>query len=265
MTRKDKLRENYEDALFALLMESVMEEEGEQLLQESNRLNADPAFEVPEEVHQRCRRTIKRAFARKNRMSAGKKLYRILSHAATVIVACGLLFTVAYAAIPEVRAKTLNLLIEASDAYTTLILQGKGAGAESNTVLPAPQSGDLVLLGYQFPAVPDGFELNPTFSQSSPHLEKLYYLDSKSEGESFIMYGATVVQEGTPFLVDTEDADLVREMELNGFSGLLIEKDNLTHIVLVDAERSVFCSVMCKGLPSETAMRLASGIRFTGE
>lgn len=43
MTNHERLTEQYEDALFALLMDSVAEEEGKQALELNERLKADPA------------------------------------------------------------------------------------------------------------------------------------------------------------------------------------------------------------------------------
>ena len=43
MTKREQLIEQYEDALFALLMDSVAEEEGKQALELNERLKADPA------------------------------------------------------------------------------------------------------------------------------------------------------------------------------------------------------------------------------
>lgn len=60
MTHQDELRENYEDALFALLMNSWAEEEGKRLNEENERLKADPAFEVPESFDRRSLRAIRR-------------------------------------------------------------------------------------------------------------------------------------------------------------------------------------------------------------
>ena len=54
MTNHERLTEQYEDALFALLMDSVAEEEGKQALELNERLKADPAAEVPESARRRC-------------------------------------------------------------------------------------------------------------------------------------------------------------------------------------------------------------------
>lgn len=261
MTRKEQLRDNYEDALFALLMESVIEKEGKRLLRENERINADPAFEVPEEVNQRCIKTIKTAFAKKNRKTAGKIIYRVFSNVAAVVVLCGLLFTMAYAAIPEVRVKTLNLLIEVSDVSTKLTLQGKGPEADTNAVFPETSNEGIVLMGYQFPAVPEGFALNPVLSQAKPNFEKLYY---EGENGSYIVYSTSRISEETPLNVDTQNTDYIQEIEIHGYTGLLIIKERCTHIVWADTDQAVFCAVLCKGLDTETTRGLASRVYFLG-
>lgn len=54
MTKHEKLQEQYEDALFALLMEEFAVEEGKSALEENERLKRDPTFDVPPDVRQRC-------------------------------------------------------------------------------------------------------------------------------------------------------------------------------------------------------------------
>ena len=74
MNRRDELRERYEDALFAFLMEDVIETEGKKMLEENERLKQDPLAAVPEAVDYRCIQTIKRGFAKERRhILAGKR------------------------------------------------------------------------------------------------------------------------------------------------------------------------------------------------
>lgn len=54
MTRREKLQEQYEDALFALLMDDLAVEEGKKAYEENERLKADSSFEVPLESRKRC-------------------------------------------------------------------------------------------------------------------------------------------------------------------------------------------------------------------
>ena len=66
MTQKEQLWENYEDAVFAILMDAVAEQEGEKGLQLMEELEHDPSAQVPEEVQRRAEKTIRKAFAAKN-------------------------------------------------------------------------------------------------------------------------------------------------------------------------------------------------------
>lgn len=56
MTRKEQLWENYEDAVFAILMDAVAEQEGEKGLQLMEELEHDSSAQVPEEVQKRQKR-----------------------------------------------------------------------------------------------------------------------------------------------------------------------------------------------------------------
>ena len=79
MNRRQKLQDAYEDALFALLMEDVIEEEGKRLAEENEQLKNDPSAAVPEELHERCVETIHRAFGKgykkEKRRKTGKVIY----------------------------------------------------------------------------------------------------------------------------------------------------------------------------------------------
>ena len=86
MNRRDELRERYEDALFAFLMEDVIETEGKKMLEENERLKQDPLAAVPEAVDYRCIQTIKRGckgappHRRQNYLSGAKQGCNDRSH-----------------------------------------------------------------------------------------------------------------------------------------------------------------------------------------
>lgn len=58
---KEQLWEDYEDALFAILMSKIAEFEGERLYEENERLKRNPAAEVPPEFDRKSREAILRA------------------------------------------------------------------------------------------------------------------------------------------------------------------------------------------------------------
>ena len=249
MTRKDKLREDYEDALFALLMDSYCEEEGRQLLEENERLMADPDFHIPAETEQRCVRTIRRAFARRRRRYAGKSFSRICGKAASVLVLCTLLFSVAYAAIPQVRVGTLNLILEAQKYSTVIRFDGVGSKASEP------------LANYGYPPVPEGFYLNN--QQSFIDRSVIHLIYENDSGDS-IAYLTTKISKTTSIDIDTEDAEH-GEIEINGRPAYFSTKGNRTLIMVVDEERDAACTVICTGSYSDLAPELASAIRFPGD
>lgn len=259
MNRREQLRENYEDALFALLMEDMLEEEGEQLREENERLKRDPGAAIPDDVDRRCRKTIQHAYSKGRRRIVGRTVYRGFKNAAMAAVICAMLFAVAYAAIPELRVNTLNLLIEVSDAFTKLTLTGDGDPViEGSAVV---EGDGPLLLGYRIPAVPEGFVWEKELSRRTRKFACAYYVNDDGAFINFYVEKT----EGGPFHVDTEDAENVETVSLHGHEGLLIEKRESIHIVWGDTDRNTFCGVFCVGVDKETALELAGGIAFVGE
>ena len=71
MTNRERLKENYEDSVLALLMDEFAESEGKRYIEENERLRQDPSAGVPDVVERRALQTINRTFSRKGRRHAG--------------------------------------------------------------------------------------------------------------------------------------------------------------------------------------------------
>lgn len=259
MTRREKLQENFEDALFALLMEEVAEQEGQRLLEENERLKRDPENAVPPEVDWRCLKTIKWAFAKTQRRAAGHTAYRVFRQAAMVAVVGMLLFATAFAAFPEIRVKTLNLLIEVSDVATSMTMEetsespeGPNFPAEGNSMT----SGGI-LQGYQIPVVPEGFAL--VDSRNGKVSSSLRY---ENEDGAMIIFDI-VAAEGTTHNVDTEDAE-VTPITIHGYEGLFIEEDDRITITWGDTDQATFVSVIGNKIGREQAEELANKVIYIG-
>lgn len=90
MKTREQLQDEYEDALFALLMYDVAKLEGQRAIEENKRLQNDPNAAVPDSVNQKCLQLINRIFFK-------KKLLRLVKRAgilAAILLAGGLLFQV---------------------------------------------------------------------------------------------------------------------------------------------------------------------------
>lgn len=263
MTRHEQLMENYEDALFALLMDEVAQQEGEKLREENRRLQEDPAAAVPLRTDQRCLRTIRSALSRTKRKSALRTARRVFSKVAVVAVACMMLFVGVYAAVPAVRVETLNLLIEISAVSTKLKLAGTGS-TPAQPGSTAADEGGITLMGYHFPAPPEGFVLDEELAFIDDNSAIVWFIKSETE---YLYYDVSIVGEGTNTYVDTEDAE-VTQIKIHGYDGLLIEKVNLigpeVHIIWGDTDRSAFCSIFSTGVDVEVIVSLAEQVRYCG-
>ena len=117
MTRREMLVEQYEDALFALLMDEVAEAEGQKALEENQRLRESGEMVIPDNLRQRCHSAIARKSAEIGLKQFGRGLTKIVTKVAVVALVGMLLFTTAFAASEDFRLKALNIVMEVFDDH----------------------------------------------------------------------------------------------------------------------------------------------------
>jgi len=247
----EKLLENYEDALFALLMEQVAETEGQILNEQNELLKHDPEAAIQDDLDRKCRRIISKSFSAQRRREALRVLKITFSKVAVFVFLCILLFTVAYAVVPEVRVMTLNLLIEVSDVATSLSFSNNGSSSGS-AVGSTPHIG---YYGYNLNAIPDDFTVIE--EDSSRQFIWIIYKNI-SDATINIRFGgsATLI-----YNLDTEDADNVEAILIHEYEGLLIEKGDTVQIVWADNDQGIFVSLLCTNLDKETVVAIANELK----
>lgn len=256
MTRRERLQENVEDAVFALLMEEVAEQEGKRLLEENERLKSDPSAKVPDNLDRRCRQIIKRSFARERRHEAGRTLHRVLGNVSLAAMVSILLFVTAFAAVPEVRIRTLNLLIEVSDVSTSLHLSETNSDSAEQRDVPNGINDARTLWGYRLPDIPSGYEIE--YQNSTDLTANLWYSNIAEDTIKFII---TKASDDLMINVDTEDAQ-VEHIQIHGYDGLLIEKGNRVEVIWGDTDQNNFVSITCTGFDEDTVLRLANDLEY---
>ena len=245
MTRREKLIDNYEDALFAVLMDKVAEEEGAKLREENQRLQNDPEGVVPEHVDAVARQTIRKAFAGQNRRSAVHVARRVVNAVAMLVLICSAIFVTAYAAFPEVRLRTLNMLIQSSDVASRLTLM-----QESST--SGHENADRIMLcGYSLPEW-DGFSI----------IEK-----NEDKHSAWIKYenaeNATIrinISKGGTEYIDTEELTSIEPITVHDYSGTIYEKDNRVTLTWSEPDHGYYITLVCTGLTHNFAIQLAEQI-----
>ena len=109
---QNELWERYEDAMFAILMDEVAHQEGQEQLEWKKQLNDDPSAALPEEVRKKGEQTIRKAFAAQGRRSAKHISFRLFQRIAVAVLVIVLTTVCAFAAFPEIRTGILNMIAD---------------------------------------------------------------------------------------------------------------------------------------------------------
>ena len=209
-TRK-KLVENYEDALFALLMDDYMQKEGNQIVPN------DDSIDIPDGMENRGLKSIRSGFRRLRLKrflhSNGKIAVRI----AIVVLAVSFVFSAAFFSVEAFRVRVLNMMLEFQDTHTSVQF--------------APSSGTDQVLTVEdvLKVLPEPYTLD----------EETYYQDGFEEhAQLYSSDGKKVSWQAPPasvgYSVDTEDADICQDIMVGQYQGMLVEKEGRTTVLWGD-------------------------------
>lgn len=241
MHEQEKLYEQYEDAVFALLMDKVAEENGKKLLQQNEALLADPDAAVPETLSKRCLRTIEKAYRKSQWKAAAKKVTRALNRVALWILVPLFLFGTAFAASETVRVKTLNFLVTNFEFGTEFRIE--------NNASTTPQQQSITPVVDD--CIPSDYDL---ISQNSTSLFEKYLYANDSDSEiSIVIYA--LENFGGAITVDTEDAE-VWYNTIHDQSVMFVQKADTYQAVWTDIEAQKMCVLSS----SNTALDVVYGI-----
>ena len=269
MTNHERLTEQYEDALFALLMDSVAEEEGKQALELNERLKADPAAEVPESARRRCEATIRREFNRKRAKKLGKVTWKVVRRVSVAVMLMVVLLTTAMAASEQFRLGVLNAVINTYDRYTELTFKGEDEVAPRDpTPEEAEQNEDWTYYyGGGVEWIPEGYEVGDDGWSRTNGTRGLSLYDGAGHAidVDVIRYSGGYSQQ-----IDSEDSS-VTSLEIQGFPATLYIKDpNLFYsqiLFWIDEENQFIIQITATGSAdgaptTEEIISLAEGVHW---
>ena len=238
MMPNEHLTEQYTDAYFALLMDAVVEKDAamlDRLLDESQKVSAA--------LNRRCLKTIARYFAKRQRP---KKVRRVLGVLAVLLVAQMIFWNSDWALIPNIRVDTLNSFILSKEWYDPSL----NANIYDSHQLPetlTPHYFEAIRLEW----LPEGYQY---VSGEYDYLALFH----NAAGEWIVIERFN----GTATLnIDTENAEVVQTIEMNGNSGLCVVKNGQTHIVLYNAARNIFLDILAaKTVPRDAVEKFAKNV-----
>ena len=244
MTQKEQLWENYEDAVFAILMDAVAEQEGEKGLQLMEELEHDPSAQVPEEVQRRAEKTIRKAFAAQSRRSARHVGFRMFQRIAVAVMLVILTVVCAFAAFPEMRVNVLNMIEQTFSDHTDFNVTSGDSDEYSSatfTIKPA--------------WLPENFSLTDE-GENNASVFSMY-----ENGAGGVLFISENKATDLSMAVDTENAEK-QDIKIQDYQAKLIEKDNWRCILFLVPEKNMLVYIDAENVPTEQLMKVAENIQI---
>lgn len=233
------INEQFEDAVFSMLMADVAEAEGKRLLEVNKQLQGDPEAAVPEEVSSRCLKAIKREFNRRNLRNIRRTCAKVFQRVAIVVLVVVACFSTMFVTSEAFRVEVMNYVIEIFDEKIDLgIVSDDGLSSE-------------VDLNVNW--VPEGYVL-AVEGRNSMRIWKQY-----ENGDNHIKISVFMIDENSTVSVDTEDADATF-VDVSGIQAVLTKKEDTSQIAWISAEDKVAVIVKSNSADIDAIMHVAENI-----
>ncbi len=242
MTKQEMLYEQYNDALFRLLMHSVAQHQGQQYQEENQALKAQEGGPSETAKH-RCLRTISRQVRRGHARAAARTASRVLSKAAVVMLLVISCLTAAFAVSPVFRSDALRW------AVATF---GDHAEYRFNQT-----EGGVQYQGIEVGWLPEGYELVESRATNRTILRR--YTKSGADMKQRIDIRIMDFSDEGVFKIDTE-ADEVYQVLVQNTLATVIERDNSVQLIWMYPESNCIIMLCGDNISTETALRIAQSI-----
>ncbi len=237
MTYQNRLQEQYEDTLFALLMHEKSIIEGKQMEAE---LAQDQGFSVPEQCYQRSMKTIAKVCGKQSRQVAGRKILRTLRIAAVVALLSGLLLSLAMVVSAQLRANVLNTIIEVLDDRSIIHFIA-GTPVEATPIITANW-------------LPEGYTLQEEMADEG--LAYQLYAAPDRLPFSVIVNQASI---NASYTIDSEDATM-EYRNIQGYNATILRKNETVHIYWFMPEQAFFVDIVSEGIPDSDTIKYAENL-----
>ncbi len=255
MKSYEQLKTEYDEALFALLMEDAMQAEGEALLAVNEHLKCEPDFVISAEADKRMHSAIDWAYQQKSRQNKVAKVRRFMSRSIAAMLAVAMLVGIGCTLNPTVKAKTLTLMMKVTN-QATILFADNGSEIPPWLATPDQSESDHNRTEYEITYIPDGF-----YQHSELQTEHFIIQEFINEDEALISVQITHSHGNMISSMDTENADSIENITINGNSGLLVVKGQRVHIETYDVNEMDYFDIVCTKLDKETVIKIAEGIQ----
>ena len=229
---REKLLEEYEEITMELLMDEYAEAEGEALWKEfqaSEEKGEVP--DIPDDLDQKCRNTIRSATAKINRRAHFAHGLRTLSRVAVFVLVLFGISTTLVLSVDALRIPVLNFFLRSSERYTVVALDEKNQSIQKE--FENIRSGIGLF-------IPDSYDLVAGNISEHGSMQLVY----QDENEGVITL--SVKPASGQLVMDTETVDMQR-IKINEMDALFVEKDGF-HVVWMNPEKGLSYDLFAKTL-----------------
>lgn len=245
--RGRQVYEQYEDALFRMVTDELAEQQGLELQSAWQAETSLPDSGPPPEAMRRFTEQLDAYLAQQQRADRRRQAFRRLHRIAVAVLAILVVFGTAMTTVQAFRLKVMNIWLEIQPQFTIFRLKETDQG---------PSGSDLIVdwtNAYVPTYIPEGYSIGSISIRESGR-EIVY------EHDTAPMIYMELGETGSP-LVDTEKADRVETIDINGHRGTLVQKNGMTTIVWEMDGRLFMVEVWSD---DDTAVKVARGVKFIG-
>jgi len=253
-TDENTLREEYEEALIKLAMSSFAEREGQRLAQENEALKNDPFYQPSAEAERKFARSMNRRYYKQKAKNFLETSYQHFHKVAVVCFITIILLATSTLAVEAVRIKVLNFFVNVQQQYTEIRIKeksGEPSLEEKDIVsknVPSNWKNDYAPLN-----IPAGYFINN--SVNGDNFKTIEYANGRNEIIIYQQFDEQVISN-----IDTENADSINEITVQGHKGLLINKDGERTITWSNDVKVFLIMAENGNLQEEDMIRMAESV-----
>lgn len=223
---RNQLEEKYEDALFALIMNDLMQEDGIKWNEENEALKSDPTSQPPKTMRDKSLHGIERILAKQNRKRTIRAARKIVYRIALVFLVIFIAIAVPFCTASAFRQGVLDLLIEKFEGETYVRIE---------PVVEMPTEFGLPWLPGEY--------WEKTYIMESEEIKEIRY---EQETGEYIEFRESLVDNSNK-TIDTEDANTRREFIGNN-EVFITEKTEVLTAIWYDDNRAVYRELKTYGV-----------------
>lgn len=248
------LREEYEEALIKLAMSSFAEREGQRLMQENEALKNDLFYQPTAEAERKFKKTINRHYYKQKTMNFLQNSYKHFNKVAIVFLITIILLATSTLAVEAVRIKVLYFFVNVQQEYTEIRLKEKGGeqsfGEDDIISKNVPSNWKNAYAPLKIPA---GYSINNSVNEDN--FKTIEYANGRNEMIIYQQFDEQVVSN-----IETEKADRIEEITVQGHKGLLINKDGKQTITWSNDAKAFFIISKNGNLQDEDMIKMAESV-----